>query len=40
MGVVDKIASVRKDRNDMPLTPVVIEKALVEDEEIVAPETL
>lgn len=40
MDVVDKIASVRKDRNDMPLTPVVIEKALVEDEEIVAPETL
>ena len=29
MEVVDKIASVKKDRSDRPLTPVVIEKAEV-----------
>ena len=40
MDVVDKIASVRKDRNDRPLTPVVIEKAVVENEEIREPEKI
>lgn len=40
MDVVDKIASVKKDRNDMPLTPVIIEKAIVTDEEIVEPEKI
>lgn len=30
--VLDKIAGVRTDRNDRPLTPVVIEKVVVEDE--------
>jgi hypothetical protein len=29
---LDKIAGVRTDRNDRPLTPVVIEKVVVEDE--------
>lgn len=40
MDVVDKIAAVKKDGNDKPLTPVVIEKAEVVDEEIVPPEKI
>lgn len=32
MDVVDKIASVRKDRNDKPYEPVIIEKATAIDE--------
>jgi peptidyl-prolyl cis-trans isomerase B (cyclophilin B) len=32
MDVVDKIAAVRKNANDMPLTPVVIEKAVTVNE--------
>lgn len=34
LDVVDKIASVRKDYNDRPLTPVVIEKAIAIDEPV------
>jgi peptidyl-prolyl cis-trans isomerase B (cyclophilin B) len=34
LDVVDKIASVRKDYNDRPLTPVVIEKAVAVDEPV------
>jgi peptidyl-prolyl cis-trans isomerase B (cyclophilin B) len=34
LDVVDKIASVRKDYNDYPLTPVVIEKAVAVDEPV------
>jgi hypothetical protein len=34
LDVVDKIASVRKDYNDRPLTPVVIEKAIAVDEPV------
>lgn len=37
MEVVDRIAAVRKDRDDRPLAKVVIEKAEVVDEEIVPP---
>ena len=40
MDVVDKIASVKKDRNDKPLVPVIIEKAIVEGEEIQEPERI
>ncbi len=40
MDVVDKIASVKKDRNDKPLVPVVIEKAIVEDETVEEPERI
>ena len=34
MDVVDKIASVKKDGDDRPLTPVIIEKATVVDEPV------
>ena len=40
MEVVDAIAATPKGPNDRPLTPVVIEKAWVEGEEIVEPKKL
>jgi len=40
LDVVDKIASVRKDYNDRPLTPVVIEKVIAIDEPVPAPKKI
>ena len=40
MEVVDKIAKVNKNRNDRPLTPVVIEKAELVGETAVEPERI
>lgn len=37
LDVIDKIASVRKNADDRPLTPVVIEKATVVDEKVEEP---
>ena len=40
LDVVDKIAGVRKDYNDRPLTPVVIEKVIAIDEPVPAPKKI